>query len=403
MRVLQINYNFNKGSVGRIVSYMGDLILNKSNNEFFVAYKNGTLNSNIKGYKIGGNQSTYLHVLKTRLFDRHGFGSTFSTKLLIKKIERIKPDIIHIHNIHGYYLNIEILFKYLKKANKPIVWTFHDCWPFTGHCSYFDSVNCYRWQTECHHCPNKHGYPASWLIDNSRKNFRQKRELFTGLKKMALVAPCRWMEGHLRNSFLSGYEIRVIYNGIDIEKFRPVDSGKVRKKYALNKKYILGVANIWTKRKGLEDFIKLRRLLDKDIDIVLAGLNRRKCKSLPEGINGIIRTENIEELAALYSAAEVFVNPTYVDNFPTVNLEALACGTPIVTYNTGGCPEAIDEKTGIIVNKGNIDELFGAVQNILINGKGMYSNSCRQRAEKFFNKEERTRDYINLYQELLKK
>ena len=402
MKVLQINTISNSGSTGRIAENIG-FVAHEAGHKSYIAAAFIGPNGYSKIIKIGSAFDRYLHAINTRIFDRHGYGSFSSTKKLIKKIEEIKPDLIHLHNLHGYYLNVGVLFEYLKKTNKPVVWTFHDCWPFTGHCSYFDSVNCYRWQTECHHCPNKHGYPASWLIDNSRKNFRQKRELFTGLKKMVLVAPCRWMEGHLRNSFLSGYEIRVIYNGIDIKKFKPFDSAGVRKKYVLNNKYILGVASTWTKRKGLEDFIKLRRLIDRDIDIVLAGLNRRQCKSLPEGIKGIMRTESIEELAALYSAAEVFVNPTYVDNFPTVNLEALACGTPIVTYNTGGCPEAIDEKTGIVVNKGNIDELFGAVQNILINGKGMFSNSCRQRAEKLFNKDERTRDYINLYQELLQK
>jgi len=401
MKLFQINTTVNSGSHGRIAEEIG-LTAIEAGYESYIAAAYTSTKSQSEVIKTGNFFDRHLHGAITRLSDRHGFGSTFSTKLLIKKIERIKPDIFHIHNIHGYYLNVEILFNYLKKTNVPVIWTFHDCWPFTGHCSHFERANCYKWQSGCYHCPNKHGYPASWLIDNSRKNFRQKKELFTGLKKMVLIAPCRWMEGHLRNSFLSGYEIRVIYNGIDIKKFRPFDSAGVRKKYVLNNKYILGVASTWTKRKGLDDFIKLRRLIDRDIDIVLAGLNRRQCKSLPEGITGIMRTENIDELAALYSGAEVFVNPTYVDNFPSVNLEALACGTPVITYNTGGSPEAIDERTGRVVDKGDIEKLAEEIHYILIYGKQNYSANCRNRAEEHFDKNILFPKYISLYNDLLK-
>jgi len=400
MKLLQINTTVNSGSHGRIAEDIGLIALGAGHKSYIAAsYVNALSHSEV--IKIGNTFDRQFHGFKTRFFDRHGFGSTFSTKLLVKKIERIKPDIIHLHNIHGYYLNVKVLFEYLKKENVPVVWTFHDCWPFTGHCSYFDRVNCLKWQTECHHCPNKNVYPASWLLDNSRKNFRQKKELFTGLRKMMLVAPCRWMEGNLRNSFLAVYEIRVIYNGIDINIFRPVDSEAVRKKYDLNNKYVLGIASIWTKRKGLQDFFKLRRLLDKDIDIVLAGLNRRQCKSLPYGIKGIMRTENTDELAALYSGAEVFVNPTYVDNFPTVNLEALACGTPVITYNTGGSPEAIDEKTGRVVEKGNIEKLAEEINSILIYGKQNYTANCRKRAVDNFDKNSLFQKYISLYNDLL--
>jgi len=401
MRLLQINTTVNSGSHGRIADEIGKLLISQGH-ESFIAYGRTANPSESGTIKIGNDFSLAGHLLRTRLFDSHGFGSTRATKKFVENIKTLNPDIIHLHNIHGYYLNIKVLFDYLKQAGKPVVWTFHDCWPFTGHCSHFEHVNCFRWQTGCYHCPNKHGYPASWLIDNSRKNFRQKREIFTSLKKMILVAPCRWMEGHLRNSFLSGYEIRVIYNGIDINKFRPVDSEDVRTKYSLNNKYILGVANIWTKRKGLEDFIKLRKLLDKGIDIVLVGLKRRQCKMLPEGIKGIMRTESIDELAALYSGAEVFVNPTYVDNFPSVNLEALSCGTPVITYNTGGSPESVDEKTGIVIQKGDVDGLVKAIQKFIHDTKEFYSSKCRYRAERFFNKNNLYSHYFSLYQ-LLKK
>lgn len=402
MKILQINTSVNSGSTGRIAEDIGRLLIS-GGNESYIAFGRGAGTSASAKINIGNKFDFYAHVLKTRLTDRHGFGSLLATKALINKIDKINPDIIHLHNLHGYFINVRILFDYLKEIEKPVVWTLHDCWPFTGHCSHFERVKCKRWQEECNCCPNKRGYPASWLIDNSRKNYYDKKRLFNGLEKMVIVTPSLWLAGHVKKSFLSEYEVKVINNGVDLSVFRPVDAGAIRGKYRLPEKYILGVANVWSQRKGLQDFIELGKILPSDVGIVLVGLDKKQISALPAGMNGISRTENIEDLAALYSGAIAFVNPTYVDNFPAVNLEALACGTPVVTYNTGGSPEAIDSETGFIVEKGNIKGIEKAVKKIIENGKEHYIGKCRQRAEKYYDVKIMCNKYIELYNELIDK
>lgn len=402
MKLLQINTSINSGSTGRIAEDIGRIWM-ESGHESFIAAANTNQPSKSKVIKIGSAHDKYLHGLKTRVFDRHGFGSKSATKSFIHEVEIIDPDIIHLHNLHGYYLNIEVLFNYLKSVQKTVVWTFHDCWPFTGHCSYFDRINCYKWQTACNSCPNKTGYPASWLIDNSKLNYQNKKELFTGLKNLSIVTPSNWLTNHVKNSLLKEYPIYTIHNGIDLEVFNPASTETIRKKYNLqDKQIILGVASIWTARKGLDDFIEISKSLKPNQQIVLVGISAKQQKNLPTNITGILRTENIHELAAIYSLADVFVNPTYVDNFPTTNIEALACGTPVITYNTGGSPEAIDEHTGIVVEKGNINSLYLAIQQVLNNGEAHYSAVCRERAEKYFDKDDRYKDYLHLYHTILK-
>ena len=400
MKVLQINTTGSSGSTGRIASEIGDLTL-KLGHESTIGVGRIYGQSKSSMIRIGNRIDFILHVLNSRMFDRHGFGSKRATDSFISRISEWDPDIVHLHNIHGYYIHIGVLFDYLGKANKPVIWTFHDCWPFTGHCSHFQYVNCVKWQSECVKCPNIHGYPKSWFIDNSRDNYSKKKGLFTDIKEMILVSPSAWLAGSLSNSFLSGYETMVINNGVDLKKFRPFRDERVIKKYKLGHKYILGVASVWTDKKGLADFIKLRKLLDPEVEIVLVGVTPKQAKSLPYGIKGILRTETTDELATIYSKAEVFVNPTYVDNFPSVNIENLACGTPVITYNTGGSPESIDEKTGIVVKKGDINALAIAISVIIGKGKEFFSRDCRLRAETYYNTEERSADYFSLYQRLI--
>jgi glycosyltransferase involved in cell wall biosynthesis len=401
MKLLQINTVLNSGSTGRIAEDIGLAAMSAGHASFIAAgFTNRPSQSEV--ISIGFDWDRKIHGLKTRLFDRHGFGSANATNKLVKQIAAINPDVIHLHNIHGYYINIEILFGYLKQIRKPVVWTFHDCWPFTGHCAYFERVNCKKWQTECNHCPLTKYYPESWFFDNSRKNHCDKKHIFNGLKNLHIVTPSHWLAQHVKNSFLKNYPVDIIHNGIDLKIFKPAETNEVLKKYGLeNKRIILGVANTWDRRKGLADFVQLSILLSNDAQIVLVGLSENQIKELPEKISGIPRTENIQELAALYSAASVFVNPTYVDNFPTTNIEALACGTPVITYKTGGSPEAIDEETGFVVEKGNIQGLVSAINTIRENGNAHYAPLCRTRAEKLFNKEHRYRDYLRLYGELV--
>jgi len=402
VKLLQINTTLNSGSTGRISEDIGKAVLASGNQSYIAAaYTNRPSDSTI--IKVGNDFDRKLHGIKSLLLDRHGFGSAQSTKELVGRISEVNPDIIHLHNIHGYYLHIGILFEFLKEAQIPVVWTFHDCWPFTGHCSYFDAVNCSKWQTQCNQCPNIKGYPSSHGLDQSSRNFDDKQRIFNGLKSLQIVTPSQWLAMHVRQSFLSNYPVRVIHNGVDLKVFAATQlSWTVRAKYNLtSNRIILGVASTWDKRKGLDDFIQLSGLIAKEIQIVLVGLNKEQLTNLPVNIKGIARTENMQDLAALYTAADVFINPTYVDNFPTTNIEALACGTPVITYDTGGSPEAIDEATGFVIKKGNVQSLADAVNTVLENGKNHYRSNCRKRAEHLFNKNDRYGDYLKLYESLL--
>ncbi|MBE0675144.1 MAG: glycosyltransferase [Bacteroidales bacterium] len=401
MKVIQINTSVNAGSTGRIMEDLGRLLM-VNGHESYCAYGRVSNGSKSLLIKVGNRKDLLLHIARTRITDRHGFGSTDATRSLIQNIDGIKPDIIHLHNIHGYYLNIRVLFEYLKESNTPLVWTFHDCWPFTGHCSYFDNVNCFKWQSECHNCPNLRGYPASWLADSSRKNFNQKRELFTGLRRAVLVSPSDWLSNQLGNSFLKDYPVKVINNGIDLTIFKPGSEMIKKEEYFSDcRKLIIGVASIWDKRKGLTDFIKLRSMLSPEIGILLVGLSDQQQRQLPKGIKGISRISSIHDLAQLYSVSDLFVNPTYVDNFPTVNIEALACGTPVVTYNTGGSPEIVDSDTGFVVLKGSVHKLAIAIEAMLDSTNSNIGIKCRERAIKLYDKNQRYSEYLNLYYEVL--
>lgn len=361
-KLIQINTVCN-GSTGKI---MGD-IQRKANKD---GYQTLSIYGRRKGYKdlncikIGGFFSFWFHVALTTIFDKQGSGSYFKTKKIVNILKRENPDIIHLHNIHGYYLNYKVLFKYLKNEfTGKLYWTFHDCWPFTGHCPHFTVVNCHKWQTECHHCPNKKRYPISLGLDCSKSNFRKKKELFTELNNLTIITPSEWLNKKVKQSFLKDYPIVTINNTIDKNIFKPTRDKSILKKYSIpeNKKIILGVASVWNESKGLNDFIKLSTMIDDNYQIVLVGLNKKQIKKLPSNIFGIKRTDNQLELASLYSNAYVFVNPTYEDNYPTVNLEAIACGTKVIAYDTGGCREQIHKNNGIIVPVGDLESI---IQNL---------------------------------------
>ncbi len=398
--LLQINTVVNSGSTGRIVEGIGQLAIQNGWNSY-IAYGRNERPSKSNLLKIGSNLDVKIHGLQTRLFDKHGLASSNATYKLINQIKAIHPDIVHLHNLHGYYINIEILFKYLAKADIPIVWTLHDCWPITGHCVHFDYINCIKWKAKCCHCPQTGTYPASFLIDRSKRNYLLKKGLFTSVKKMVIVPVSQWLGDIINQSFLCDYPVQVINNGIDIQTFKSNTNEIIREKYKIEGKFIiLGVASIWSSRKGLADFIELSKSIDINSVIVLVGLNPRQIRNLPHNIVGINKTENTQELADLYSSADVFLNPTWEDNFPTTNLEALSCGTPVITYQTGGSIEAISMKTGIIVEKGDISGLQKAINNIRDNGKKHYSIACRERAKMLYDKNDRFLDYINLYNKL---
>ena len=397
-KLLIINVTANSGSTGRIAEEIGQTAIGNGYETYF-AYGRIARESKCNVIKIGNSLNVKFHGVESLLFDNHGFSSRIATKRFIRRIAEIKPDIINIHKIHGYYINVKILFEYLSKINIPVVWTFHDCWPFTGHCSHFMRFNCNKWKTGCFSCPNRGGYPKSMFLDNSKNNYKRKKNLFTKINEMTIVSPSNWLSDFVKESFLMQKHILTINNGTDLNVFKPINNNLKSKLGLKNEKIIIGVASVWTQAKGLHDFIKLNELLSEEYKIILVGLNKKQKESLPANIIGIERTESVHELAELYSIADVFVNPTYSDNFPTTNIEALACGTPVITYKTGGSPEAVDEKTGVVVEQGNINQLKEAIELIAKN-KGEYSENCRERAVNLYNKQDRFNDYIKLFNSL---
>lgn len=399
-KLLLINTSCNTGSTGRIAEEIGQTAIAHGYESYF-AYGRTGRESKSQKIRIGNDWDVRFHMLSSRLFDNHGFASKKATEAFIKEIDRIQPDIINLHNIHGYYLNVEVLFEYLAKTNIPVVWTLHDCWSFTGHCSHYMRINCEKWKTQCEHCPNSKRYPRSVFLDCSSENFTRKKNLFTSLRNLTIVTPCHWLEGDVKQSFLSSYPVHAIYNGVDIEVFKPTDILALRNRFQIKAedKVLLGVASVWPPIKGMADFFWLRQHLDDTYKIILLGLNPKQMAALPVGIIGVQRTENVQQLAEFYSMADVYVNPTYVDNFPTTNIEALACGTPVVTYKTGGSPEAIDEHTGVVVEKGDLAMLKSAIE-FVANRKSGYKIACRERAISLFNKQERFNDYVELFNEL---
>ena len=399
--LLQINSYINFGSTGKIVEEIGRLAI-KNGWESYIAFGRKDRKSASKKIKIGDNFSIAKSLLKTRIFDKHGFSAKKETEILIKKIEEIKPTIIHLHNLHGYYINIEILFNYLNKSSIPILWTLHDCWSFTGHCAYFDFVSCEKWKTTCSKCPQKFSYPSSYLFDRSELNYNIKKKLFTTNSNIMLVPVSHWLDKLLEESFFRNISTQVIHNGIDLEIFKPSIQNNIKQKYRLGNKFlILGVASVWNRRKGLAEFIKLNDLLDERYKIILIGLSQKQIKNLPKNIVGISHTENVSELVQFYSNADVFINPTFEDNYPTTNLEAIACGTPVITYKTGGSVESISQNTGLVVEKGNIQALFKAVEIIYSKGKEFYHNSCIEYAKANFDKNKAFQKYLKLYKSLL--
>lgn len=363
MKVFQINTVCGVGSTGRIATDLYH-VLKKEGHSCCIAYGRGKAPADVDSYKIDSTADFYLHTFFSRLTDGEGLFSEGATRRLLKKIQEYDPDIIHLHNIHGHYLNYPILFRFLKNYHRPVVWTLHDCWSFTGHCAYFDYVGCQLWQKGCQHCPQLKSYPQSYGIDHSAENYARKKELFTGIERLHIVTPSQWLADLVKKSFLKEYPITVIHNGIDTSVFKPTESD-FRKQHGLeNKKILLGVASPWTPRKGLQDFIKLAPMLPENWKIVLVGLSKHQLAHLPSDMLGLERTNNTKELAQIYTAADVFFNPTYEDNYPTTNLEAIACGTPVITYDTGGSPESAGGRNGTVIDQGDISDVRSKLESI---------------------------------------
>ncbi len=360
MKYLFINSVAGYGSTGRIAAEKCRELM-KEGHECVLAFGRGKANcDDIPTVCIGTSVDYKLHGVRSRLLDDHGFGSRAATARFLRWVREFDPDVIWLHNMHGYYIHIGLLFSYLKSCGKQIFWTLHDCWTMTGHCAYFDFAGCDKWKTGCHTCPQKHTYPQSLLLDRSRKNYEVKRKLFTGIPNLTLITPSGWLADLLQESYLREYPVEVVYNTINTDIFKPTP-GNFRERHGLqNHKILLGVASVWEARKGLRDFVKLAEQIPESYKIVLVGVTEEDRKQLPEQILALPRTNSAAELAEIYTAADVFVNPTYEDNYPTVNLEARACGTRIVCYDTGGCRETLGEGDSLIP-KGDVNALAAAV------------------------------------------
>lgn len=396
MRILMIN-TCNYGSTGNIMRQIADTV-RKAGGTAVICYPKSRSNATKQQPEdivIGNRLSRNIHLLLAKFTGLNGCFSFFSTLHFLRKVNKWQPDMIHLHNLHNCYINLPLLFRYLKRTNIPVLWTLHDCWSFTGQCPYFTMVKCDKWQRGCYDCPQTHVYPASH-VDQTRLMWKLKRKWFCGVKNLTIVTPSYWLAQLVKQSFLKDYSVKVIHNGINLNVFHPIASD-FRTQYSIpeNKPILLGVAFDWGKRKGLDVFIELAERFGEAAQIVLVGTDSTIDAQLPTTIVSIHRTQNQQELAEIYSAADVFVNPTREDNFPTVNLEALACGTSVITFDTGGSPECIDETCGMVVPCDDVNALEKAIQHVIAE-KPFSSEACRQRAEQF-DMRDKFAEYVDLY------
>ena len=383
-KIIQINSVCGYGSTGRIIADLSRM----EDFDTLVCYGRKTDLENVNSYRFAEFIDNAVGAARTILFDNNINICKTATEKLIKKIEEYKPDLIHLHNLHGYYVNIEMLFSFLKQYNKPVVWTLHDTWSLTGYCPILDYYDCEKYKTECENCPCGFVYPFSLFKQNVRKEYRRKKELFNSLENLTIVTPSRWLKDLVASSFLKEKTIQVINNGIDLSSFYP--SKEKNKRFTA-----LAVAGWWTKDRGLEEMNKLIPLLNKDIEVIAVGTDSDKIKNC----RTIKHTDSKKELIDLYSSSHILLMPTLEDNFPTVNMESLACGTPVITYNTGGSPEIIDEKTGIVVEKGNYRKMAEEV-NALSNHYVFKPEDCFERSKQFASSH-MVMNYNRLYKNIL--
>lgn len=394
MKVVQINATCGIGSTGKICVGISELMTDGCI-ENYILYSSRT-----SGYPLGiacsNDRDIRLQALKSRALGNYGFNSRKSTRKMIAELERLRPDIVHLHNIHGHDCDLESLFSYFREKQIKIIWTFHDCWAFTGYCPHFTMVKCEKWKTQCGNCSQRREF--SWFFDRSKELFERKKELFTGLD-MTIVTPSQWLAGLVRESFLKEYPVQVIHNGIDLLVFKPTRSD-FRQRYGLEgKKLLLGISFDWSERKGLDVFVELARRLPEEYRIVLVGTNEKPDKLLPDNILSIHRTQNQQELAEIYTDADLFVNPTREENYPTVNMESLACGTPVLTFRTGGSPEMIDKTCGTAVPCDDVDAMEQEILRIC-SDRPYSREACLKKAEEF-DQNERFKEYLKLYERVV--
>ena len=392
-KIVSIN-GTNFGSTGNIARQIGELAMLEGM-EYHNAYPwaEGSKAVNCNDIVIGNKWGKILSVGLGRITGYAGCFSMIATRKFLRSLDKIKPDIIHIHNLHDGFINISMLFKYINKNHIKVIWTMHDCWSFTGRCAYFTMAGCDKWKKGCYECPQKYCYPTRY-VDKTKKMWKLKKKWFSGVKDLTIVTPSKWLKSEVEKSFMSQYPVKVINNGIDLDKFKPSISDFRTKNNIEDKFVVLGVALSWEERKGLDDILELMNILDDSYAYILVGTDDEVDKILPKDVISIHRTHDQAELAEVYSAADVYINPTKEENYPTVNMEALACGTPVVTYATGGSAEIIDKTCGIAVKTNDINGLAEAIKTIKNNNS--YLDACLKKSSDFDMKD-RFKEYIDLY------
>ena len=349
-------------------------------------------------YRIGSRLSETAHAFCCRAFDSHGLHSHNATQGLIAEIKRFAPDVISLHNVHGYYLNYPLLFSYLRQAGIPVVWTMHDLWAVTGHCAFPDAHSCTRWQSGCGHCPGLRSYPSSLWLDRSKRNHRLKSESFAGVRSLTIVAVSQWIQGELKRSFLAPYPSTVIRNGIDLDVFKPSKPMPVQAQLPL----AVAAASRWTDRKGLRELLAVADKLRGKCDLMVAGLTRAQAEEAKKhGIMSLWHILKPEQMARLYSNADLFISASTGDNLPTTLMESMACGTPVVAFNTGGTAELVGTDCGELCEPGNVEALASAVMHVAERGRRAYFYACRRRAQRDFNERAAMREYLSLFNSLL--
>ena len=411
--LLQINPVINiSTATGRIMQTIGETAI-EHGWDSYIAFGGGrdsistTSEDNVPRYHsnlipIGNRLSVFIHGLATRLADRHGLASKRATAQFLRELDRIRPSVVQIHNIHGYFLNYKMLFNYLAEHNIPVVWTTHDCWLYTGHCYHYISEGCDKWQTGCNHCPLKHSFPTSWLLDRSAANYRDKKAVFTSLPNgnLHIVAVSQWMANEVRRSFLRDSDIRTISNGVNTKIFRryTAEAVQIREKYNIRNKFLaVGCASIWSKNKGYDDYIKLASKVDDDTVIIMIGLTDKQISHLPSNIIGIPKTDNMRELAYLYSAADAVLNLSTEETMGLTTVEGMACGTPSIVYNCTASPELVTAETGYIVESHDIQGIIDAMHKIKTSCRELTIKACRTRVLEHYDEKKQFMKYIELY------
>lgn len=396
-KLLQINSVVNTGSTGRIAEQLGQLAMAQGW-ESYIAYGREARESKSHLIRIGNRYGVYLHAIASKFLDNHGLMSKWATRRFLKQLDRIKPDVVHLHNIHGYYINYPMLFHYLREKSIPTVITMHDFWLMTGHCAYINRT-CDRWKKGCGNCPRLDQYPAS-KKDCSARNWLVKANLFAEMPNVTLVPVSYWLGRYVDESLLKQVKQQVIYNGIETEVFKPYEKQEASVEGVdWNKFTIMAIATRWTEANGYRDVLRLGQILPEGCQIVMVGLDDGQLKSLPNNIVGFKKTESFTQLQELYSKSDVIFNPNSEVTFGLVTVEAMACGTPvIVLHNTAG-EELVTEQTGFVVQ--NVEEVVRLIPSIQAMNQEQTARVCRQRVKEYFKAEKQYQKYFKLYNQLV--